>query len=413
MKYKLRAISVCLWILAGIALVYVYWYRNDTANQNAEVEVTLLRETPWKHFPSVPKFEMTDQTGQKFNSSQLAGKPYAVNIFFSNCKQSCWALNQQVKRLDEQFENDDVNFVSITCDPKNDTPEVLNKYAARLEADPSRWKFLTAPMYQIQQLSSQAFFVNLEPNSHTQKIMLVDKWGRFRDYFEWDDNDEMKRFSTVMKTLLAETEPPIDEAFLSRNQMAASDLTKGSKTKWVREFELVDSNGDRFYSRDMTGKVWLVNFFFSKCPTICPRMNEYAQTLLTRMSDQSIELASITVDPINDDSATLRQYIKTRNFENDRWHFLTTEDPIYVQRIGSEFFQGELAEGENHSAMICIIDRWGNLRGKYNWNFPNAEADVISFCRKLADEKAPPAKWDVVQFGKSDDESSENEQGED
>ena len=412
MKYKLRAISVCLWILAGIALVYVYYFKGDNSPKDegdggsAEIEFKVLRDTPWKHFPTVPHFELKDQTGETFDSSELAGKPYAVNIFFSNCKQSCWKLNKQVKRLGERFENDDVMFVSITCDPKNDTPEVLNKYAQQLDADPDRWKFLTGQMYRIQELSSQAFFVNLEPQTHSQKILVVDKWGRYRDFFEWDDPNEMQRFSVVMKDLIAERTPPLNESFLSRNKTAASNVTKGSESVWVREFGLTDANGDEFYSRDMTGKVWLINFFFSKCPTICPKFNAYAQTLLARMPDE-IELASISVDPMNDTPATLRQYIKTRNFEDDRWHFLTADSQDYVRRIGYEFCNEGWEKAPEHSAMICAVDRWGNLRGKYNWNFRDAEADFISFCRKLSMETVPPAKFEVIQFGKSDPEGAE------
>jgi cytochrome oxidase Cu insertion factor (SCO1/SenC/PrrC family) len=411
---KLRIVSVCLWIAVGCALGYMFWSKigGSPVDLPAQIESQLLKDTNWNHLQAVPRFQFTDQNGKSFDSSQLAGKPYAVNFFFTNCKTACWSLNQQVKRLTERFEGDDVFFLSITCDPKNDSPEVLKKYSQSLDADSAQWKFLTGQMYEINQLGTHAFSLNVEPQSHTEKIVVVDKWGRFRDYFDWDNSAEMERFSEVMKELVDEKQPPINRQVLTRNLIAASDLTKSPKTKWVREFQLVDSQDKSFYSKDMTGRVWLANFFFTSCPTICPQMNQYIAGLISRLPDTQMQAVSISSDPNNDSPGRLRQYRRERGFENDRWKFLTGDNPKYIERIGSEFFDGELANGEDHSSMICIVDRWGNLRGKYNWNFPQAEGDFLSFCQKLCAETEPPANWQVKQFGKSDAAISRDENGE-
>ncbi len=172
-----------------------------------------LVDVPWKHLPNVPPFELTQQDGEKFNSASFAGKPYAVSFFFASCPSICRDLNAQVKRLNDQLRNEDIGFVSISVDPENDTPEVLSRYASDYGATPDRWVMLTGQMYKVKEIGEQIFRVIVDKDQHTDNILLVDKWGRYRDRFKWDDPYDMKRFVTVAKELAAETEPPLDAKF--------------------------------------------------------------------------------------------------------------------------------------------------------------------------------------------------------
>ena len=130
-------------------------------------------------------------------------------------------------------------------------------------------------------------------------IMLVDRWGKYRDRFKWDDPYDMKRFVTVAKDVLAESEVPMAKSFETRNVMAGIDH-KPENVKWVREFHLTDQDSQPFYSRDWTGEVWICNFFFTTCPGICKTQSEYISGLQSRLKDHPAKIVSISTDSNQD-----------------------------------------------------------------------------------------------------------------
>ena len=70
-------------------------------------------------------FVLTDQHGKEFDSTSLRGKVWVGSVFFSSCPSTCRALNLQVSRLQQEYGDRGVEFVSITCDPDRDTPQKL------------------------------------------------------------------------------------------------------------------------------------------------------------------------------------------------------------------------------------------------------------------------------------------------
>ena len=86
---------------------------------------------------------LTDQDGKPFDSTSLRGKVWVGSFFFTNCPATCWRLNQTLAAMQQTSPTSQVRYVSITCDPDNDTPEALAKYAEHFKADPARWTFLT------------------------------------------------------------------------------------------------------------------------------------------------------------------------------------------------------------------------------------------------------------------------------
>ena len=96
-------------------------------------------------FHQVPSFSLVDQQGKTFTSqTYLKGKFYVVSFFFSRCGTICPVITRNQKQIQEAFKGQpDVHLVSISIDPKYDTPNVLEKYAADLGANPTQWAFLT------------------------------------------------------------------------------------------------------------------------------------------------------------------------------------------------------------------------------------------------------------------------------
>ena len=86
--------------------------------------------------PPLTDFELTERSGKPFRSADMKGKVWVATYFFTTCPGSCIRLNQNIKFMHNLPELKDVTWVSITCDPDNDTVEALAEYARPLESRP-------------------------------------------------------------------------------------------------------------------------------------------------------------------------------------------------------------------------------------------------------------------------------------
>ena len=388
-----KTIPIVLWIMAICVLITVLYFRNSATepspaetNASGDPPGAVLVDVPWNHLPDVDRFQLIDQTGERFDSADLVGKPYLVSFFFATCPSICRDLNAQVKRLNDQLKNEDVTFVTITVDPDNDTPEVLARYAQDYDADPGRWVFLTDQMYKIRQLGEHVFRVVVDKDTHTDNILLVDRWGRYRDRFKWDDPYDMKRLLEVVKDVAAEQDPPLDQSVRTRNVLAGRPPINFNQVPWIREFHLTERDGEPFFSRELTGDVWIANFFFTNCPDVCKKQAEYLRNLRERLGDRAPTIVSITTDPANDSLEVLRKFADQQDAD-DRWLFCTGPQ-VLINRIGSEFFQAK-ADADHHSSQLYVVDRWGKVRGEFDWRDPSAESALLELIQRLETESRP------------------------
>lgn len=144
-----------------------------------------------------------------------------------------------------------------------------------------------------------------------------------------------------------------------------NDLEKLSK---VPAFELTDHNGKAISNKSYEGKVYVVEFFFATCPTICPKMNQnMLQLQETFYGDLNFGIASITIDPEHDTSAFLNEHAKTLGVKHPNWHFLTGNYD-YIMNLankGFNIFAGKndkVQGGFEHSGLFALIDKEGNIR---------------------------------------------------
>lgn len=138
----------------------------------------------------------------------------------------------------------------------------------------------------------------------------------------------------------------------------------------VPDFELTDQNNKKITNKDMLGKVYLVEFFFSRCPTICPVMNTNMRAIEDEINNPEFGIVSISIDPENDSPETLKQHAKMIGVKSPNWHFLTGGRD-YIGKIADQFniYVGDKedeSESLNHSGMIALVDKEGNIRCRYN-----------------------------------------------
>lgn len=149
------------------------------------------------------------------------------------------------------------------------------------------------------------------------------------------------------------------------NKTTASKLMKiGPAPK----FELTDQNGKAVSDATYKGKVYVMEFFFTTCPSICPRMNKNMVQIQNQFfGNPNFGIASITIDPEHDTPEVLRAHASVLGATSSNWHFLTG-DKKYIYDLANKGFN--LYAGENsavnggfeHSGLFALIDKNGAIR---------------------------------------------------
>jgi len=145
-------------------------------------------------------FTLTDQAGKEFSSESLAGKVWLGAVFFANCPGPCFRENQAIAEILSEIKDPDFVVVSLTCDPENDTPDALRRYAERFEADPARWKFLTGDMATIERVGQKKFLLPTEVGVHAEKGVVFDRAGKLRGGYSLTHADR----AVLLKKLIRE-----------------------------------------------------------------------------------------------------------------------------------------------------------------------------------------------------------------
>lgn len=143
----------------------------------------------------------------------------------------------------------------------------------------------------------------------------------------------------------------------------------------VGQFSLRDQSGKSFGSAELSGKVWVAAFMFTRCPTICPVITRRMKTLQDQAKQRGIalELVSISVDPEHDTPEVLTRYAEQYGADPASWHFVTG-DYDTVKKTSVEGFKTALegkadAKAEDfgilHGSNLILVDREGRFRGFY------------------------------------------------
>jgi protein SCO1 len=146
---------------------------------------------------------LTERSGKKISSHDLTGQPYVAGFFFSSCPSICPKQNEKVRQLQTQFKGKPVRFVSISCDPEVDRPEVLAEYAARFGADKDQWLFFTGDLNYIRRVGAEFFSLAIMRYAHPEKFALVDAQGKVYGFYTWSDANQWLALQTDIEKLMA------------------------------------------------------------------------------------------------------------------------------------------------------------------------------------------------------------------
>jgi len=138
----------------------------------------------------------------------------------------------------------------------------------------------------------------------------------------------------------------------------------------VPSFKLLNQNGEYISNVDLMGYNYIVNFFFTSCPTICPTTTLNLIELQKKINAYDIEnfkIISISVDPANDTPLKMKEYAQSMNIDLSNWSFLTGPEQEIYDIVTSGFSlavgKDDLAPGGVfHSPSITIVDKQGYIR---------------------------------------------------
>lgn len=152
--------------------------------------------------PLLNHFELTERSGKQVSTDDLKGQPYVLSFFFTTCPSICPQQNQRIQKLQDEFAGEPIRFVSVTCDPEKDTPEVLTEYAARYGADKDQWLFLTGDLDYIRQIGVDMFRQPIAKGFHTEKLVLVDAEGNIEGMYVQTEPVHMKKLREAMRSMI-------------------------------------------------------------------------------------------------------------------------------------------------------------------------------------------------------------------
>lgn len=133
-------------------------------------------------------------------------------------------------------------------------------------------------------------------------------------------------------------------------------------------FELTNQDNKKITDQDYLGKVYVLEFFFSTCPTICPKMNQNMLQLQEAFyNENDFGIVSITINPENDTPQVLKEHAMHLGVKHPNWNMLTG-DKTYIYDLANKGFKiyadesNKAQGGFEHSGLFALIDKKGNIR---------------------------------------------------
>ena len=171
-----------------------------------------------------------------------------------------------------------------------------------------------------------------------------------------------------------------NDTIVKDSRMSAGHLENGElaylkikgKPKKIPEFAFLNQDSLLVTNHDLKGKVYVIDFFFTSCPTICPKMTRnmvYLQEKFQSVPD--FGMVSFTIDPERDTPKRLKKYAEDYKITDPDWHLLTgdREDLYDLANRGFNIYAAEepsVAGGFEHNGFFALIDKEGYIRSRYD-----------------------------------------------
>lgn len=191
-----------------------------------------------------------------------------------------------------------------------------------------------------------------------------------------------------------------DDSVVQNDRMSAGNSTNEVKSLatigQVPKFELTNENNKKITDKDYLGKVYVVEFFFSTCPSICPIMNKNMIEIEKDFADNAnFGIASVTINPENDTPKVLKEHKEALGITSPNWHFLTG-DKEYILSLANKGFnlyakQNEkITGGFEHSGFFALVDKTGKITSR-----KDAQGNPVIYYNGLEKKDVEALKQDI------------------
>ena len=179
----------------------------------------LLRQAVRPELPvlaTLPQFSLLDEAGKPFTRDDMLGKVWIADFVFTSCADACPKLQGKMRRIQDRLipleQGGEIALLSISVDPERDTPEKLRDYARTFGARPGMWRYLTGEQKEVEKTVVQGFHTAMakipvpggDPHAeafdimHGERLVLVDRLGRIRGFYDADDPDALLRDARLL-----------------------------------------------------------------------------------------------------------------------------------------------------------------------------------------------------------------------
>jgi protein SCO1/2 len=195
----------------------------------------------------------------------------------------------------------------------------------------------------------------------------------------------------VKKTL------PIINPIDLKAEMVDPELLRVGNGHTIAEFSFQNQLGKITTDKDVSGKVFVVEYFFTTCGTICPKMNIQMQRVQKAyLGNENFKILSFTVNPEVDSVAQMKRYADNHGAKSNQWFFLTGDKNKLYEMARKSFFVLKPQEAQNlggvesdfiHTNNFVLIDQKMRIRGYYDGTVPHAVDQLIDDVQLLLEEE--------------------------
>lgn len=202
---------------------------------------------------------------------------------------------------------------------------------------------------------------------------------------------------SMIKSNLGEKELPIIQPVDVNSEMVNPEIMNQGLGHRIGEFEFRNQYNQKVSLQDVKGKIFIAEYFFTTCQTICPIMTDEMMRVQSRFrGNDEVKILSFTVDPDIDTVETLKAYAEKHQAQKGQWHFLTGKKEELYQLARNSFFVLKPAEARNlgdansdfiHTNNFVLVDRALQIRGYYDGTNPQEVNTLMDDIELLLKEK--------------------------
>jgi protein SCO1/2 len=340
---------------------------------------------------TIPDVALVDQDGRPVHvySDLIRGRRVAMNFVFTTCTTICPPMGANFERLQGVLgtpDHSDVRLISVSIDPRTDTPQRLKEWGAKFHAGPG-WTLLTGSPEDVDRLLKALGVFTANRADHSPLVLLGDdRAGR------WTRAYGLAAPAKMVEILDGLAAPPAAAAPAAPATAPRPAAPDSPAHRYFTDVELTDQDGrpQRLYSDLLAGRTVVIDVFFSECTGSCPMVGATLAKLQSALGDRlgrDLYLLSISVDPQTDTPARLKEYAARFNAKPG-WYFLTGSQEnvdLALHKLGQYVEQRDA-----HSNILLVgNERTGLWKKVFGLAKPEEIVTLVSGV--LDDRGAPPA----------------------